>query len=194
MFQTRRVINFNFKTKLIRFNSSSTNNNIPKLGTTPNKFNPKSSAFNLRPNLPDGLFYHPAPAAPNPEITPKAFLPKSDIRLKSEFYYPEEQNSIIDNIKYMPIISKSSNPKNYKFDSTIVEKIQSMRDQGISRKEIKESLNVTDNFISLVSKPNPETEKNQKKLLIKAAKKWSSKTLKARKIKEIKKLQWERDL
>lgn len=195
MFTLCRVIISNSKNAFVRFNSnSSTSSGIPKLGTTPNKFNPKSSAFNLRPILPDGLFYHPAPAAPNPEITPKAFLPKSDIRATSDLYYPEEQLSITNNVKYMPVISKISTPKNYNFDSSIVEKLQSMRDQGKSRKEIKETLNVTDNFISLVTKPNPETQANQKKILAKSARKWSAKTLKAKKLKEEKKLHWERDL
>lgn len=195
MFQLRRVVVSSSKTlSNIRFNSSSSSSTIPKLGTTPNKFNAKSSAFNLRPDLPDGLFYHPAPAAPNPEITPKAFLPKSDIRVNSEFYYPEQDRLITENIKYMPIISKINIPKNYNFDSKIVEQIQSMRDEGKSRKQIKETLKVSDNFISLVSKPNPKTQEKQSKLLNKASKKWSAKTLKARKVKEARKLLWERDL
>lgn len=192
MFQCRAVLS-KCKTTSVRFNSSSSSS-IPKLGTTPNKFNSKSSAFNLRPNLPEGLFYHPAPAAPSPEITPKAFLPKSDARASSDLYYPEQEALVSANVAYMPVISKTSQPKNYKFDASIVEQLQALRDQGVSRKQIKEKFNVTDHFISLVTKPNPQTQQQQKKLLKKSARKWSAKTLKARTLKEVKKLQWERDL
>ncbi|GAV28884.1 hypothetical protein PMKS-002362 [Pichia membranifaciens] len=157
MFQCRSVL-FKCKSISVRFNSSSSSSSgIPKLGTTPNKFNPKSSAFNLRPELPEGLFFHPAPAAPNPEITPKAFLPKSDARAASDLYYPEQDSLVTAN-------------------------------------EIKEKFGVTDNFISLVTKPNPKTQQQQKKLLKRSARKWSDKTLKARTLKEVKKSQWERDL
>lgn len=194
MFNRRAIINL--KQQFVRYNSSSTGSGsgIPKLGTTPNRFNSKSSAFNLKPALPDGLFYHPAPAAPNPEITPKAFLPKSDIRLNSDLYYPEQDSFITENINHMPVLSQSKSPKNYNLDSSVVDQLQQMRNDGATRKQMKEKFNVSDNFISLVTKPNPTTVANQKKILRKSVNKWSTKTLKARKIKEVKKLQWERDL
>lgn len=194
MFQCRSVL-FKCKSISVRFNSSSSSSSgIPKLGTTPNKFNPKSSAFNLRPELPEGLFFHPAPAAPNPEITPKAFLPKSDARAASDLYYPEQDSLVTANVAYMPVVSKASQPKNYKFDASIVEQLQTLRDQGVSRKQIREEFGVTDNFISLVTKPNAQTQQQQKKLLKRSARKWSAKTLKARRLKEVKKSHWERDL
>lgn len=173
----------------IRYNSS-----IAKLATTPNKFNAKSSGFNLKPDLPNGLFFHPAPAGLNPEITPKAFLPESDARAKSDLYYPEQDTLISKNVSYMPIISKTATPKHYNLDSQVVGELQAMRDAGATRKQMKEKFNVTDNFISLTTRPNEKTLQRQSKLLKKAAKNWSAKTLKARKARETRKLEWERDL
>lgn len=54
---------------------------LPKLAATPNRYNAVHSAWNLKQALPDGLFHHPAPAAPLPLYeTPNAFLPDSDPR------------------------------------------------------------------------------------------------------------------
>lgn len=173
----------------VRFNSS-----IPKLATTPNKYNARSSAFNLKPVLPDGLFFHPAPASLNPAITPKAFLPKDDIRANSAEYYPEQKSYIATNFSHMPTITNKKYPKNYKLSPNDIQELQSMRDQGKTRKEMKQKFGVTDNFISLTTTTNPTTVKNQAKLLKFQTKKWSNKTLTARKAREIRKLQWERDI
>lgn len=163
----------------------------PKLATTPNKFNAKSSAFNLTPILPEGLYYHPAPSSLNPEITPKAFLPESDMRKNSPLYYPEEKSQITENVKYMPIISKCGNPKKYELTAENIADIQKLRNEGATRKQIREKYNITDTFISLTTKSNKVVE--EQKLLNKQFKKLSAKTLKAKKLKEIQKLQWERD-
>lgn len=170
------------------------NSSIPKLATTPNKYNARSSAFNLKPALPDGLFFHPAPASLNPEITPKAFLPKEDVRSSAPEYYPEQKSYIGTNLPHMPTITNIKYPKNYKLSSNDIQELQSMRDQGFTRKEMKQKFHVTDNFISLTTKPNPSTIKKQSKLLKFQSKKWSNKTLAARKARETRKLQWERDL
>lgn len=166
-----------------------------KLASTPNKYNAKSSAFNLKPKLPNGLFFHPAPASLNPEITPKAFLPESDIRKTSPDYFPEHESLLSkENIEYMPSISKTALPKNYSLTPETVQQIQEMRDAGASRKQIKDRFNVTDHFISLTTTPNDRTVSQQSKLLKKTASKWSKKTTAARKARELRKLQWEYDL
>lgn len=121
-------------------------------------------------------------------------MPKSDARAASDLYYPEQDSLVTANVAYMPVVSKASQPKNYKFDASIVEQLQTLRDQGVSRKQIREEFGVTDNFISLVTKPNAQTQQQQKKLLKRSARKWSAKTLKARRLKEVKKSHWERDL
>jgi hypothetical protein len=179
---------------MLRFIRHSSSSSIPKLATTPSKYNARSSAFNLKPALPDGLLFHPAPATLNPEITPKAFLPESDIRKASDLYYPGTDSFITKNLDFMPKISQSNIPKNYNLSEDDIKQLQEMRDSGATRKQMKEKFNITDSFISLVTKPNPQTINTQSKLLKAQSKKWSSKTLKARQIREIKKLQWERDL
>ncbi|TID14899.1 hypothetical protein CANINC_004570 [Pichia inconspicua] len=172
-----------------RFNSS-----IPKLATTPNKYNARSSAFNLKPQLPNGLFFHPAPASLDPEITPKAFLPESDPRKDSPHYFKQHDSLLAkENIPFMPSVSKISQPKNYNLSPETVKQIQELRDAGVSRKEIKQKFNVTDNFISLTTTSNSKTISKQVKLLKKTASKWSNKTKAAKKAKELKKIQWEYD-
>ena len=167
---------------------------IPKLATTPNKFNSRSSAFNLVPRLPDGLFFHPAPAGLNPEITPSAFLPETDARKTSEVYYPEQRSYITANLQHMPVITKIPTPKNYAHTSETVQQLQQMRDEGATRMQMKQKFNVTDHFISLTTTPNDSTISKQSKKLKNTARRWSEKTKKARQARELRKLQWERDI
>lgn len=93
----------------------------------------------------------------------------------------------------MPSIFKTSLPKNYNLSPETVKQIQEMRDAGVSRREIKQKFNVTDNFISLTTTANEKTVSKQAKLLKKTASKWSNKTKSAKKAKELKKIQWEYD-
>lgn len=165
-----------------------------KLATTPNKYNSKSSAFNLKPALPDGLFYHPSPSPMNPEITPKAFLPESDPRKTSDLYYPEEEQLIKDNIQYMPIIYQGATPKSYKLTKDDVAELQKMRDSGATRKQMKEKFPVTDHFINIATDANPETLAAERKQLKRVVKRWSSKKKHARVLREERKLALERGL
>ncbi|QPG76118.1 hypothetical protein FOA43_003504 [Brettanomyces nanus] len=165
-----------------------------KLSAVPNKYNSKSSAFNLKPNMSDGLFYQPAPSPLDPKITPKAFLPDTDPRKVSDLYYPEEDRLIKDNVKYMPIIYKASRAKNYSMTKDDVIELQKMRDAGATRKQMKEKFKVSDFFISIATESNPEKIIREKKLLKKQVKRWSAKTSVARKLKEKQKLMWEADL
>ena len=166
----------------------------PKLPNVPNKYNSKSSAFNLKPNMPDGLYYQPAPSPMNPEITPKAFLPPEDPRKNSSLYYPEEQTLIKDNIKYMPPIFEKKQAKKYELTEADVLELQKMRDNGATRKQMKEKFHVSDFFINIATERNPKTAKKEAKTLKKVVKRWSKDTKEARILKEKQKLMWQRGL
>lgn len=164
---------------------------IKKLGTTPNAFNAKSSAFNLRPDLPQGLFFHPAPASTTPELTPKAFLPPQDPR-KASPYYLQDIATMEKSFNNMPKVAQTPTPKNYNHDINVIEKIQNMRDNGIPRREIKATFNVTDHFINMTTNANPETVELARKRLSRTASNWSDKTKKAKIARQIRNLEWER--
>lgn len=166
-------------------------NTIKKLGTTPNSFNNKSSAFNLRPDLPQGLFYHPAPATTTPLLTPKIFLPSNDKRKNSSLYL-QNLSYLENNSTNMPKIYQSSNPKNYLHDNKIIEKIQNMRDNGIPRREIKATFNVSDHFINITTKANSKTIELAKKRLSKTASNWSIKRKNAKIARQLRNIEWER--
>ncbi|KAH3671703.1 hypothetical protein OGAPHI_000408 [Ogataea philodendri] len=175
----------------VRFNSTS----IPqKLTHVPNKYNAKSSAFNMKPQLPDGIFYHPAPSALDPEITPKAFLPDSDPRKNSVVYYPEESVRVGAHVKNMPIISKARTPKNYGLSPEQIEQIQEMRNKGIPRREIRHKFGVSDHFINICSSPNPETVAKYQHKVNKALKRWDERTKIAKLIKLKQEVTWKRDM
>jgi len=166
----------------------------PKLPNVPNKYNSKSSAFNLKPNMPDGLYYQPAPSPMDPEITPKAFLPSSDPRKSSSLYYPEEETLIKSNIKYMLVIFEKKLAKKYGLTKENVLELQKMRDHGATRKQMKEKFHVSDFFISIATQRNPKIAHKEEKTLKKVVKRWSRDTKEARILKEKQKLMWQRGL
>ncbi|KAG7810841.1 hypothetical protein KL921_002469 [Ogataea angusta] len=176
---------------LVRFKSSSI---PPKLTHVPNKYNAKSSAFNIKPQLPDGLFYHPAPSALDPEVTPKAFLPDNDARKSSELYYPEEKTRISSNLDNMPVIFKASTPKSYKLSREEIQEIQEMRNRGVPRREIKAKFKVSDHFINISTTPNPDTVAKHQKKLEQAVRRWDSRTKNAKLIKLKQEVMWKRDM
>ncbi|ODQ81158.1 hypothetical protein BABINDRAFT_160557, partial [Babjeviella inositovora NRRL Y-12698] len=103
---------------------------LPTLAETPNKYNKVRSAWNLKPNLPQGLYHHPAPSAKSPLYeTPNAFLPESDPRknlphiLKS---YEFSQEALSN----MPLLQDdvASRPQ-YHLTAEHVAEIQSLRAQ-----------------------------------------------------------------
>ncbi|VEU24406.1 DEKNAAC105645 [Brettanomyces naardenensis] len=194
MFSTKLSLRSVLRNTLGSIRQSSTQKFPRKLPNTPNRYNAKSSAFNLKPNMPDGLFYQPSPSPLDPEITPKAFLPQSDPRKVSDSYYPEEEQLIKKNVQYMPIIYKARTAKKYGLTKEQVGELQSMRERGATRKQMKEKFQVSDFFISIATERNPDTIAKEKKVLKKQVKRWSAKTRDARKLKEKKKLMWERDL
>lgn len=175
-------------------NKSTASKLPPKLAYVPNKYNSKSSAFNLKPAMDDGLFYQPAPSPMDPETTPRAFLPDSDPRKKSEVYYPEDDKMVKQNLKYMPIIYQSRQAKLYNMTKKDVLELQKMRDSGATRKQMKEKFKVSDFFISIATNPKPRKLVDESKALHKQSKRWSVKTRNARVLKEKKKQLWERGL
>ncbi|GMG33762.1 unnamed protein product [Ambrosiozyma monospora] len=192
---TRATVKTTFQTTVRRLNSTTSTKepNLPKkLPVTPNKYNAKSSAFNLKPVLPEGLFYHPAPAAPTPKLTPKAFLPDSDPRKTSKLYFPEETTKIKENLQYMPVLSKAPTPHSYHMTAKDVEELQKLRDQGVSRSELKKKFKVSNHFISISTRPSQETLKKEKEQLDKVVKKWSKGTRAARELREKEKVNWYR--
>ncbi|ODV87124.1 hypothetical protein CANARDRAFT_5678 [[Candida] arabinofermentans NRRL YB-2248] len=164
----------------------------PKLPITPNKYNAKSSGFNLKPILPNGLYYHPSPSSLNCEITPKGFLPDLDPRKSSPLYYPETYKQEI--INYMPIISKARTPINYSMDAESISELQNLRSKGVSRRELREKFNVSDFFINISTKPSDLTTIKENKKLKKASKRWSLGTRRAKEYKEKLHTLYEKDI
>ncbi|OWB55053.1 hypothetical protein B5S28_g917 [[Candida] boidinii] len=192
MSQQKNSINL-FKQIIIRNKSTK----IEKLAVTPNKYNSKSSGFNIKPVLPNGLFYHPAPSAPTPLITPKTFLPNEDIRKTDDLYFNSEdyKSKIQDNLTNMPIISKFRNPKSYHMTKEQIEELQILRNEGkLSRKELCEKYKISDYFLSISTDSNPETISKEKLKILNNSSKWNYKTKKARELKEKRKIMWEKDL
>lgn len=98
------------------------------------------------------------------------------------------------NVSYMPVVASVAQPKKYQFDASIVDQIQSLRDQGVARSNIRKQLQVTDHFINIVSKPNPQTVAKYNQQVKIQAKRRSAKAQKAKHVQNCKKAQWQRDL
>ncbi|KAI0464594.1 hypothetical protein LJB42_002213 [Komagataella kurtzmanii] len=130
---------------------------IGNLTTTPNKYNSKSSAFNLKPNLPKGLYHHPAPAIPTPLQTPPVFLPEQDVRKNNNLY---KLNFSIpkENIDEMPLLNETREKK-YHMSKEDIARMQQLRDQGYTRKQLKEEFGCSNLFISLSTKPVGKSSK-----------------------------------
>ncbi|GMM29748.1 hypothetical protein DAMA08_024930 [Martiniozyma asiatica (nom. inval.)] len=177
--------------KGIRFQST-----ISKLETTPNEFNSRSSAFNLRPKMPDGFFHHPAPASTNPKITPKAFLPPNDTRVNDANYKPEGiiGESIEEILKFSPSVYVAKSAQKYNLSKSDVEQIQKLRDDGLSRSAISKKFGISNWFIGVITKQNSASFERQQSKELKDRKKWGKKTLKAQHVKNIRESHWERNM
>lgn len=161
---------------------------MKQLAATVNKFNAKSSGFNLRPILPTGIFKHPAPASTSPMLTPKSFLPKSDQRLTSENYTP---NGIIDSIGVSPLsIFKSPTPKSYALSKDDVFEIQRLRNEGVPRSKIANQFKISNHFIGVITNKNQETFKSHNESVKKSFSKWNNNKIQAANLKAKRESKW----
>ncbi|ODV94560.1 hypothetical protein PACTADRAFT_50438 [Pachysolen tannophilus NRRL Y-2460] len=173
-----------------RFQSSSA---IKELLVTPNRYNQKNSVSNLKPNLPkSGIFFHPTPSAPTPRQTPNAFLPPTDPRKDNELYTRTTANTIP--LEYMPLLNDSSKTtKNYHLTKTDITEMQKLRNEGWTRKQLKEKFKCSNLFISLATDKNAKVAQREEERLEQVKSKWSEDTKIAKLNKEKKLKKWLRD-
>ncbi|GME85984.1 unnamed protein product [Ambrosiozyma monospora] len=92
----------------------------------------------------------------------------------------------------MPVLSQAPTPKSYHMTKKDVEQLQKLRDQGVSRSELKKKFKVSNHFISIATRPCEETTRREKEQLEKVVKKWSKGTRAARELREKEKVNWYR--
>ncbi|CDK28197.1 unnamed protein product [Kuraishia capsulata CBS 1993] len=145
----------------------------PKLATTPNKYNSKSSAFNLKPNLPKGLHYHPAPSLRSPLVTPIPFLPDSDPRKSSAVY---RETLKVEAVEHMPVIHQLGQEK-YHLSEDDIRQMQQLRNEGWTRKQLTEKFKCSSYFVGIATTKNEIKAKEFQEQLSNVKSQWSEKNL-----------------
>ncbi|KAA8904293.1 hypothetical protein TRICI_005519 [Trichomonascus ciferrii] len=155
----------------------------------PTQFNPVRSASNPRIQLPKGLVYNPAPAAPTPYDTPAAFLPENDKRQIRKDAQP------YDDVKYMPPLTPRQR-KQYNLTEEDMIEIQRLRKEDPekwTRKALAEKFNCSEFFISIASTPHPDRQKEMDRRLDVIKSLWNESRYRARRDRERRKQLWLRD-
>lgn len=165
---------------------------IPRIAVTPNKFNPKASAFNAKVQFPEGLHLFPAQAAPSAVRTPNIFLPEEDPRRDNEIYN-FEQSYIKENIGFMPIIDSGNKPS-YHLTAEEIKEMRRLRfEEKYTRKQLKDKFQVSDYFIKISTKMNPQAKAEHVEKILKSKSKWCDGREKASRDRNIRQKMWLRD-
>ncbi|ANB15688.1 mitochondrial 54S ribosomal protein YmL20 [Sugiyamaella lignohabitans] len=154
----------------------------------PTLYNPKRSASNNKIQLPIGLVYNPAPAAPSPYETPAAFLPKEDKR------------TVVVNSEEFPVDKipalKEPLEKKYNLTEKDLIEIHNLRTSDPNkwtRRALAEKFSCSEFMISVASKPNPEYKKEMDERLETIKESWSPRRARARNDRQRRKRLWIRD-
>lgn len=156
---------------IVRRNSTRT---IPYETQPRNRYNQKSSGFNLKPVPTQGLVHNPPASAPLVWNTPKTFLPAHDPRhklpnLKYRTYSSEE-------LQDMPLIYGISNSRNYDVTPEIVKRIVELRAEDPNRwtiAKLAREFSINQNVVNVVTGVNKERKGKLNTELEEMKKDWS---------------------
>lgn len=132
---------------------------VPFESVPRNKFNAKTSAFNLKPNPTQGLVHNPAASAPSLKKTPRPFLPASDPRLTAladtfKVYTPEE-------LQDMPLIMGYKAEREYTVDKDTALKIVKLRTEDPDTwtiRKLAQEFGVDRRFVNVVTGSNTKRQ------------------------------------
>ncbi|SCU85375.1 LAME_0D01112g1_1 [Lachancea meyersii CBS 8951] len=138
------------------------NSKFKKLKSTPNLYNPKSSAYSyrgvLRAKIEPGVYHQPSQSSStgsiNSETFPRAFLPREDPRTKFvQLLRPHDRLQA----SWAPPLHEKKE-KSYHLNPEQIAKIKSLRlenPEKYTRRALAKKFNVSPLFVSLVSSATP---------------------------------------
>lgn len=155
----------------VRRNSTRT---VPYETQPRNRYNQKSSSFNLKPVPTQGIVHNPPASAPLVWNTPKSFLPANDPRhklpsLKYRTYSSEQ-------LQDMPLIYGISNSRNYDVTPDIVKKLVDLRAADPNRwtiAKLAREFSINQNVVNVVTGVNEDRQEKLKTESEETKKNWS---------------------